>query len=442
MSATATITGTYLAAFEADKRGDFSSQPEEVRRLRQEAMERFRDLGFPTTRQEDWRHTSVEPVSKQDFLPLVETKWEAVRSPIDHATLPDSLRVVVANGKFIPELSSLDGVPDGVVVKGLAQALFEDREAVLAHLGHYADYTEQPFAALNTAFLTDGVFIRVPRGVVLDRPVQVMVYSNTGQVATRVHPRALILAEENSQLEVIEHFLGAARAALFMNPVTEMVASSGAVVNYTRIQDEPTKALHVAAVQVHQEASSRVALHTFTVGGGLVRNDIRANLAGEGAEIVMNGLYLVRGRQQVDNHTWIEHVAPHCTSSESYKGILDEQGRAVFNGRVVVQRDAQKTDAAQSNKNLMLSDKALVNTNPQLEIYADDVKCTHGSTVGQIDEEAYFYFLSRGIDRPTAQYLMIHGFAREIIDRVEHGIVRQRVQELVAHWLSNGQEHR
>jgi len=274
-----------------------------------------------------------------------------------------------------------------------------------------------------------------------------------------------VVSGENSRLTVVEHYIGlsglsggsgqtggvraprggyaqgqtgAAGGLTFTNAVTEIVAGAGSIVDYIRVQQEPDDAYHVATMQTHQEADSRAALHTVTVGGGLVRNDVNTVLAGEGAEVVMNGLYLVKGRQHVDNHTRIDHAAPHCTSMENYKGIVDDQGHGIFNGRIVVRPKAQKTNATQSNQNLILSDKALVNTNPQLEIYADDVKCTHGSTVGQIDEDVVFYFLSRGIDRGTARRLLIHGFTQEIISRVENDTVRKFVNELVSRWLPNG----
>jgi len=256
------------------------------------------------------------------------------------------------------------------------------------------------------------------------------------------------VAGENSRLTVVEHYVGLPSGAsqtersagpIFTNAVTETVAGAGSIIDHIRVQQEPGDTYHIATAQTHQEAASRVALHAFTVGGGLVRNDVNAVLQGEGAEVALNGLYLVKGNQHVDNHTRIDHAAPHCTSTETYKGIMDDQGRAVFNGRIVVHPDAQQTNAAQSNKNLMLSDKALVNTNPQLEIYADDVKCTHGSTVGQIDEEAMFYFLSRGIDRRTARGLLLQGFTQELISMIENETIRRAVNDLVALWLPNGQ---
>ena len=481
MTETAAITGFYQSAFERMEREGFNGQPEAVRNMRLSAMERFMQLGFPTTRMEAWRNTSVEPIAGTEFhLPDWDLPAAGLQS-LDSVTLEDSLRVVVVGGRIRPELSRLDGLPQGVEIRGLAEALGSIPEQVLPHLGRYADFNEQAFAALNTAFLYDGVFISVPLGVVVDRLVHLLYISTpatancqlptatatrlhyhyarldglpvagtaragqAGQAATVSHPRTLVVAGENSRLAVVEHYVGLPgvqtglpSGPIFTNAVTEIAAGAGSVVDYVRVQQESDNTTHIATVQTHQDADSRVGLHTFTVGGGLVRNNVNTILAGEGAEVAMNGLYLVNGRQHVDNHTRIDHVAPHCTSTENYKGILDDRGHAVFNGRIVVHTDAQKTNATQSNQNLMLSDKALVNTNPQLEIYADDVKCTHGSTVGQVDEETMFYFLSRGIDRETARRLLIHGFTQEIISLVENDNVRKYVDGLVSRWLPDG----
>ncbi|MBA7617028.1 MAG: Fe-S cluster assembly protein SufD [Calditrichaeota bacterium] len=456
MTKTIAITDSYRTTFGQCEREGFQDQPEAVGQLRRSAMDRFVQLGFPTTRMEAWRNTSVESIAALEFHLPVEA------GPVDPRTvelfsLRESFQVVVAGGRFMPDLSPHDGLPQGVEVRGLADALANIPEEVLPHLTRYADFSEQAFVALNTAFLSDGVFISVPEGTLLKRLIQVIYLSTTAtapancscQLPTITHPRTLVVAGDNSRLTVVEHYVGlsggvsqtgAAGGSTFTNAVTEIAAGAGSIVDYVRVQQESEDAGHIATVQIHQEAGSRVGLHIITVGGKLVRNDVNTILAGEGAEVVMNGLYLVKGRQHVDNHTRIDHAAPHCTSMENYKGILDDRGHGIFNGRIVVRPKAQKTNATQSNQNLMLSDKALVNTNPQLEIYADDVKCTHGSAVGQIDEETMFYFRSRGIDREMARRLLIHGFTQEIISRVENDSVRMSVDELVSRWLPDGQD--
>ncbi|UCD38598.1 MAG: Fe-S cluster assembly protein SufD [Fidelibacterota bacterium] len=439
MPSTATTVDQYHAQFERLIGGDLSSQPEDLLQLRYAAMDRFEQLGFPTTQQEEWRGTSVDSIARTDFQLLDDS--DLADQPPETFCLDDELvgsQVVLVNGRFAPHLTALEELPAGVVIQGLADVLAAEPGLVLPHLGRVADFDEQAFVALNTAFLMDGIFIHVPESLHAQRPIHVIHLSAIGEMPGQSHPRTLVVAAANSRLTVVEHYAGNGTGPAFTNAVTEIVSQKSAGVDYVRVQREPENTTHIATIQTHQEADSRVALHTFTTSGGLVRNDVNATLRGPGAEVLMNGLYLVRDHQHVDNHTRIDHVAPHCTSNENYKGILDGHGRAIFNGRIVVHPDAQKTNAVQSNRNLMLSDQALVNTNPQLEIYADDVKCAHGSTVGQIDEETLFYFRTRGIDRDTAQNLLVDGFAREIIRQIAAESVRISVQNLVSDWLTDG----
>jgi len=430
----------YRNHFDEATRDGFHDQPEAVRQLRQLAMTQFEQLGFPTTRMEAWRNTNLAQLAKSEFL-APDANIAIEQSQLQPFYLDNSIQVVVVAGRFRPDLSSLDGLPREVGIIGLAEAITQNNRLVLTHLGRYADYREEALTALNTAFLSDGVLIHVPEKVTIDRPINVIcLSSNRNHTATVTHPRTLVVAGRTTQVTLAERFVRLSGGPTFTNAVTEIVAGPGSIVDYTRLQLEPDDAHHIATVQVHQEADSRVELHTITIGGGLVRNNLNSTLAAEGAEVSLNGLYLVRESQHVDNHTRIDHAAPHCTSAENYKGILDDQGHAVFNGRIIVHQDAQKTDATQSNQNLMLSDQALVNTNPQLEIYADDVKCRHGSTVGQIDEDIIFYFLTRGIDRDAARRLLVHGFTREITNRIENQTIREFVNELIDRWFPNGQE--
>ena len=430
VTASASVIDAYRSRFDHMMREDrFRDQPDDLRRLREDAMDRFVKLGFPTTRMEAWRNTNVEPLARTELQPPIANgavEFQAV-APF---FLEGSLRVVVADDKFVPELSSLSDLPKGVEIRGLADALTHMSDPVMSHLGRYAEFKEQAFVALNTAFFSDGVYISVPNGVVLERPVQVLYLSSSQAEATVVHPRTLVLAGENSQLTIMEQTVDLASGTSLVNAVTEIVAGPGAVIEYAQVQQGAEGSFYIATMQTYQLAQSQVTLHGATIQGGLTRNDVQASLADEGAEVV-----LVKGHQHVDNHTRIDHIAPHCTSLENYKGILDDHGHGVFNGRIVVHPDAQKTQASQSNKNLMLSDRALVNTNPQLEIYADDVKCTHGSTVGQVDDEAIFYFRSRGIDRETARQLLIRGFTNEIIGQVKNEAIRATLANMVSGWL-------
>lgn len=436
MTATAAALSSYRDSYAALEQGLLRHQPEALGDLRAEAMERFLALGFPTTRQESWRHTNLAALAGTEFAPA------DYAGAVDPEELPlppaeSGLRAVVIGGRYQPALSSGNGEEVGIRMGSLAAAIDEVPERVLPHLGRVAEFREQTFVALNTALFVDGVFVYVPSGTVLEAPIELVYFSPAEGRASNTHPRTLVVAGVGSQVTVVEHYLGQEDGACFTNAVTEIVAGEGAQIDHVRLQREPTSSFHIATVEIHLQADSRVAPQSFNIGGGLVRNDVNARLDGPGAEVALSGLYLVKGRQHVDNHTRVDHVAPHCTSRENYKGILDGRGRGVFNGRIIVHRDAQKTDAGQQNKNLLLSDKALVNTIPQLEIYADDVKCTHGSTVGQIDEEAIFYFLSRGIDAASARALLIQGFAQEIVDAVRHDGLREQLHGHVADWLAD-----
>lgn len=432
-----TIMDAYRSSFEKlDVAG--TPVPKALRKLRRKAMDRFMELGFPTTRMEEWRHTNVKAIADKEYVLPDSVDALNCMQQTGSYHMDDHLRggiMVVLNGNAMPQLSILDDLDDSVVVKGMAEVFADDSASVLAHLGRYAEIQEQPFTALNTAFLTDGVFIHIPAAISVDQPIHIIHVSASNGTAVRSHPRTLVVAEQGSNLTLVEHFIGLG-GAVFTNAVTEIVAGEDSSIEYIRIQREPDDTSHVATIRTYQQQNSRLTMHHFINGGGLVRADVNASLNGEGAEVDLNGLYLANGHQHVDTHTRIDHIAPHSTSTENYKGILDEHGRAVFNGRIVVHPHAQQITADQINHNLMLSDKALVNTNPQLEIYADDVKCTHGSTVGQIDEEAYFYFQSRGIDRLAAQDLLVRGFAGEIVAGIKEESIRTNMEQLVMRWLA------
>ena len=436
MSATPAVIDSYRAMFELRDQALSRPEPGPLRRLRSEAMERFLALGFPTTRQEEWRHTNLAPLASMPFaypseMGTVEAGF------LDRAAPMDQPRAVVAGGRFDAALCALDSLPEGVEIASLAEMIRTQPERVLPYLGSGAEFQQQALVALNTALFEDGFFVRVPNGMALEQTIHLIYVSLSHDKPWVTHPRSLVVAGSGSQVTIVEHYVGSPSGPAFTNAVTEIVAGAAATVEYVRLQLEPAETFHIATVQTVQDVDSRVALQDFTFGGRLARNDINAVLKGVGSEVALSGLYLAKDRQHVDIHSRIDHIAAHCTSTETYKGILDGQAHGVFNGRIVVHSDAQKTNAAQTNRNLMLSDRTLVNTNPQLEIYADDVRCTHGSTVGQIDEEALFYFLSRGIDRPTARALLIKGFAQEIVGAVKDAGLRDRIADLVADWLQD-----
>lgn len=411
--------------------------PEWMGRLRRAAYERFSALGFPTTKDEEWKYTNVSPISKTAFA----------RAPLDGfrprgEDLPDlscGARLVFVNGRFAPELSTL-GAEDGVQVYSLAAALKDGRAAVEAHLARYASFEKQAFVALNTALAEDGALVEIGKDAALERPVHLVFWTSAGEAPVAVHPRVLILAARGSQAAVIEHYLGTPGTRYFTNAVTEAVLGPGAVLDHNRIQDESELAYHVATFQAVQDRDSVLRSHNVAFGASLSRNDINSVLDAEGAEAVLNGLFLVDGDRHADFHTLLDHAKPHCTSHELYKGILDGRGVGVFNGKIIVRKDAQKTNAIQSNRNLLLSPDAVINTKPQLEIFADDVRCTHGATVGQMDREALFYLRSRGIPAAAAREMLTLAFAGEVLDEMRWEPLKERLTAELHQILSRALE--
>jgi Fe-S cluster assembly protein SufD len=322
-------------------------------------------------------------------------------------------------------------LPAGTLVLSLARALREHPGLIVSHLGRYAKFDEHAFTALNTAFFHDGAFIYVPKGVVVEKPIHLLYVSAPHARPQAVHPRNLIVAGENSQITIVESYLGRDGDTYFTNAVTEVVAGPNAVIDHYKVQREGDAAFHVATLQVHQERASNFRSHSIALGGALVRNDVNAVLAAEGCECVLNGLTMAGGRQLIDNHTRIDHAKPNCNSHELYKAVLDGKAHGVFNGKIFVHADAQKTDAKQTNQTLLLSADATIDTKPQLEIFADDVKCTHGATVGQLDDNMIFYLRSRGIGRAAARSLLTFAFANDIISRIKVGPVRRQLEELL-----------
>ncbi|HUU83489.1 MAG TPA: Fe-S cluster assembly protein SufD [Phycisphaerae bacterium] len=410
---------------------------------REAALACFSRLGFPTLRHEEWKYTNVAPIAQTAFEPAAPGAAQVTLDQIEPYTFADDActRLVFVNGWFVPELSSSGAASEGVVAGSLIAAMRTHRELIEPHLARHAAFEDQAFVALNTALMQDGAFVHVAKRRVVSRPIHLLFVSTTEGRPLVAHPRNLILADADSQATVIESHVsldGAEAAACFTNPVTEIVASEHAVVDYYKIQRQDDRAYHVGALQLHQYGSSNISAHTISLGGSLVRHDINALLDAEGCECTLNGLYMVNGRQQVDNHLRVVHARPHCNSREFFKGVLDDRARGAFTGRIVVHPDAQKTDAKQSNMNLLLSADAQVDSKPQLEIFADDVKCTHGATIGQVDEEAVFYLRSRGMSRAAARGLLIHAFAREAVEGVRFDALREQLEGLIFTRLSQG----
>ena len=405
--------------------GRGATAPQWLRDLRARGAARFAALGFPTVRQEEWRFTNVGPIAETTFR-LGEAAPTNASELASRVSIPSvAARLVILNGRFAPELSDVRALPGGVVAGSLARHLAGDAPQA-AHLGQ-VPWEQAPFVALNIAFLEDGAFIAVPANTIVEHPIHVIVI-NGGAGKTMAHPRMLIVVGANSQACVAQTFLGAAGECHWTNVVTEVSLGENATLDLVTDQRETDTAYHTAALHVHLQRSSTFRSRTVILGGKLLRNDVMAVMAGEGAHCALDGCYLVDGERLVDNHTTIDHATPHCTSHELYKGILDGRARAVFNGRIIVREDAQKTDAKQTNRALLLSDAAMINSNPQLEIFADDVKCTHGAAIGQLDEEALFYLRARGLTVKDARDMLIHAYAGEVLEGISIESLRHQLE--------------
>jgi Fe-S cluster assembly protein SufD len=418
-------TDAVLAEHARFAQGRGAPAPAWLRELRERGAARFAAVGFPSVRHEEWRFTNVAPIADTPFRLAEKTPTNAA-DLVTRVRVPHTAaRIVILNGHFAPELSSLDRLPRGLVAGSLASAIAHNRPEV-AHLGQMP-WEHLPFAAMNTAFLEDGAFVAIAANAVIAEPIHIIVV-NGGAGKTMAHPRTLIVAGANSQARIAQTFLGAAGECHFTNVVTELAVGENATLEMYTDQRETDTAFHVSVTQMHLQRNATVNSRAVTLGGRLVRNDILAVLAGEGAHAALDGVYLVDGDRLVDNHTTIDHATPHCTSHELYKGILDGKARAVFNGRIIVREDAQKTDAKQTNRALLLSDEAVINSNPQLEIFADDVKCTHGAAIGQLDEEAMFYLRARGLTERDARDVLIHAYAGEVLAGITVEPLRQQLE--------------
>jgi Fe-S cluster assembly protein SufD len=446
----------YLAEYERFDRTRTGREPAWLSAVRRAAIARFASLGFPTTRQEEWRFTNVSPLADRRFALGLEDAAALLPQDLDSARL--SLRrigvpeLVFVNGRFAPGLSAAAPLPRGIVVRSLADVIGSDSRPLAGHISQGLG-TDGVFRSLNTAFLSDGAFIEVAANQVVDRPVHLLFVSTPTQsdVPVASYPRVFVSVGANSQLRVIESYAGGlgpsgsgagpagtAGSMAFTNAVTDLLLGEDSNVDHYRLQREGPQVSHISSVEVRMARGANLSSQTFTFDGGLVRNDVRVTLEGEGGDCTLNGLCLAGGTCLVDNHTFIDHARPHCSSRELYKGILRDRARGVFSGKILVRPDAQKTDARQTNKTLLLSDNAQIDTKPQLEIFANDVKCTHGATVGQLSREALFYLQARGIGRDEAEQILIRAFAGDVTDRVGLEPLRDHVQELLAETLKNG----
>jgi Fe-S cluster assembly protein SufD len=350
----------------------------------------------------------------------------------------DCCNLVFVNGIFSEHLSSIRDLPKGVKVGRLASALQQERELMERHLARIAGWQENSLSALNTAFMEDGAFIFVPANTIVNEVIHLIFLSAADEEPTVCHPRNLVIVGDNSQLSLVESYFGMAGHTYFTNSVTEVFAGNNSIVDHYKLQRESEEAFHVGTLQVSLRSQSNISSHSISLGGRLVRNNVGTSLEGEGGGCTLNGLYVARNRQHMDNHTTIDHAKPQCSSWQFYKGVMDDNSRGVFNGKILVRPDAQKTNAKQSNKNLLLTEDALVDTKPQLEIFADDVKCTHGATIGKLDEEALFYARSRGIDENSARTLLTYAFASDILRTIRIKPIQCQIDLVLLNRLARG----
>jgi Fe-S cluster assembly protein SufD len=441
MNANAEARDIYLHAHAESARRLAGHQLPWIAQTRERALAQFAAQGFPTTRDEEWRYTNVAPIQRSAFRPAPKDLAGLTADQLQPFVFQDLFchRLVFVNGHFVPQLSALGKLPGGVVVASLADAIDSGAAFLQNHLARYAPIDRFGFTALNTAFLTDGVCVYLPREVILADPVHVLFVSTARDEPLLAQPRNLVVAEANSRAVLIESYVSLDETRYFTNAITEVVIADNAAIEHYKLGQESAKAYHIGGLYVRQHAKSRFTSHNITVDGALVRNDIDVLFEAEAGECVLNGLYVANKRQHIDNHTRLDHAQPRCKSREFYKGVLDGRARAVFNGRIIVRQDAQLTDAQQENKNLLLSRDAEVDTKPQLEIYADDVKCAHGATVGQLDDDALYYLRSRGIDAATARHVLTYAFAKDVLNRMALEPIRSYVENMLTARLLQGQ---
>lgn len=397
--------------------------PDWLNETRAEGKKRFEAAGLPSRKLEEWKYTDISPIEHHLFAPPSPPTQELLDSLQPDRFLETAIspvRLVFINGFYSPHLSMLTDLPKGVTVAGLGEAIKQDHPLLKPHLSVREDAEESSFAALNSAYMEDGALVHISRNTRLEHPVH-LVFINAGkQMPTAVYPRNLVVAEPGAEVIIFEDYVGGADTTYFTNAVTDIVVGEQAGVRHYKLQRENEASFHVAAIRARQAVGGRFESHNITFGGRLTRNDIHAHLDGNDSSCTLNGLYMIRGSQHVDNHTLIRHNTPRCGSSELYHGILDGKARGVFNGKVYVKKDAQHTDSRQSCKTLLLSREAAVDAKPELEIFADDVKCAHAATVGRLDADALYYLRSRGITAKQAEKMLTLAFARRVIDNLNH----------------------
>jgi Fe-S cluster assembly protein SufD len=420
-----TIKDQLISEFEASKKILFGNA-----QLRDQAMESFCKQGIPTRKHEEYKYTHVDLMLKEEFYFSANKNYSIEQ--IEHLQfLKGAYVAIIVNGVFIEGSSNLQNLPKGLTICSLADAAKRNSTVFEKHYAKYADINADAFIALNTAMAKNGVFIHIAKNVIIENPIHI-IHISTAFENTIINPRNLIVVDENSQAKIIESFETLdSTAKIFSNALTEIIIDESAIVDHYKIQDENEFGYLVNTTQVIQKKQSIFSTHTFTLSGSLVRNNLTLVLDDEHIESHLNGLYLTAGNQVVDNHTVVDHRKPNCNSNELYKGIIDGKSTATFNGKIFVRKDAQKTNAFQSNKNILLSEAGTINTKPQLEIYADDVKCSHGTSTGKLDEDKIFYLRARGLSTESAKKLLMHAFAAEVVDTIKIEPLREYIEEKI-----------
>lgn len=433
MTQLAEQTENQLANFARFNEAAASDQPW-VNELREQARNQFETLGFPSSKTEMWRFTTFQPIIRSTYnVAAADTGAEARRTREEFSFKDQAVvELVFVNGRFVKEWSTIGKLPYGAWVGSLADAVKEGRPEVKEHLAKYARTDENPFVALNTGFLHEGAYVYIPKKTRVELPIHLLFISIPTGEPTVSHPRVLVVADEHSESTIVESYVGHGEGTYFTNAVTEVVVGPHAIVDHSRLQQETTEAFHLSTTQTFLDTHAQLISHAATIGGRITRNDVNVWMGGEYAEATLNGLVLINGTQFCDNHTLLRHEKANCPSHELYKYVLDDRAAGVFKGKIFVQQDAQKTDSKQNSKILLLSEDATINAQPALEIYADDVKCTHGSTTGPVDEDMVFYLRSRGVSMDAARHLLTYAFAADVTRRMKVEPVRRRLEDFLA----------
>jgi len=438
------VSDWYLKNFEILEEHNNGSIPDFVKSLRKDSIQKLIDVGFPTQKVEDWKYTNVLPIVEKNFkISNLTESWKdksvvtKAKELIDKDLILADLssnQIVFIDGHFVEELTRVQNI-DEIKILNLKKAFHQNSEKVFEYFNKY-NQIENGFNALNNIFFNDGVFILIKDNLVEDEPI-VVIYIQSDKEEQLINPRNLFLIGKNSKVRIIESYLSLDGAKSFTNTISEIFVAENSFLEHYKLQNESLNGFHIGKIQTHLERNSNFTSHNLSFGSAIGRNDINIILDGEGAEAHMYGLYFVKDKQHIDNHTLVDHAKPHCLSNEFYKGILAENSRGVFNGKIIVRKGAQKTNAYQSNKNLLLSGNAKIDTKPQLEIFADDVRCTHGATVGQVDDDSLFYLRARGIDEKNARTLLVNAFANDVLSNMTFEPLRDKISDFVIKQMSD-----